>query len=138
MALKKKNIRALADFIESCGEASFSMEDVLLRGDRALGRGDKPECGTAACILGFYRLGVEHRPEIFKVEKYSDSDPDLNDYNTFLGTNEEAANLLFMPNNQHANWIASPGEPRYVTRPHAVAVLRHMADTGKIDWSVKP
>ena len=75
-------------------------------------------CGSPACLLGWTRSLWEGPPEVV------------------LALTLAEAEDLFMPWNQYADFLADPGDSKFVTSSHAAAVLRHAANTGKIDWSV--
>ena len=53
-----------------------------------------------------------------------------------LGISRDAAQRLIWPENPSARYIAARGDPGWITVQHAVAVLRHLAKTGDVDWSV--
>lgn len=54
----------------------------------------------------------------------------------WLGLDERRARALFWPDNAHACYAHGPWHRRHVRNVHAAAVLRHLAETGEIDWSV--
>ena len=47
------------------------------------------------------------------------------------------ADELFAPDNDYAAYFAIRRAHNHVTPQHAAAVLRHLAATGEVDWSVK-
>lgn len=122
--VNRENCIVLADFIESYDKASFAMGEVYDTHND--GEGDLPECGTAACIAGFCQIGHALEPEVF-------TSGNLPEFLGVDGGTREAKELI-MPNNEHALWTAKRGDHRYVTRPLAVQLLRHMAVTGRVDW----
>ena len=81
-------------------------------------------CGTPACISGW----AQHMW------------PTANDkpLAEILGlTDTQQANRLIVPmSSGTAYFSAQPGERSHITSKHAAAVLRHLARTGDVDWSV--
>ena len=72
-------------------------------------------CGTPSCILGYaYHLQLE------------------------LGLSIESSSTLFYPNSKMLNcsyhYAARKGERGYINKAHAVRCLRHLAETGEVDW----
>lgn len=87
------------------------MEDV--EGRRA------PKCGTAACIGG-------HAEILFNpsnIGGFVDNAAEL------LGLDHDTADALFFPVYYKRRWDR-------ITRAKAARVLRHLAKTGNVDWSV--
>lgn len=127
-------IRKVADAIEKDGGQGFYM-----------GRVGEPECGTAGCIAGFACWeAVRHD---WMADTLLGDRVGLNQFVQrgggrqrfaahVLGLNTGEADLLFTPENGHARWNAWSEDPAYVTADRAVAVLRHLADHGVIDWTV--
>ena len=50
-----------------------------------------------------------------------------------LGLSSEEAGRLYAP----LYWTAGPSQAGFITKEHAAAVLRNLAATGNVDWSVK-
>ena len=113
-----ERINLLADVIEVEPEVKVS----LPRSGFDMRR-EFHECGSPACIEGYAR-------KLFRCPLGEDLLP-------VLGITPSQAIELFMPGNCHASFLASPGNPLWVTPQHAAAVLRHLARTGKVDWSVR-
>lgn len=74
---------------------------------------EESACGTVCCIGGW-------ASRIFRSE-HNDSD-----VGELFNLDDREANRLFYPD---LSWTA-------ITVPQAVAVLRHLAKTGNVDWSV--
>ena len=121
-------INQLANRIEQCDEVRM----------KAHKRGMGPaftmlqasySCGSPACILG-HAHGMLHKTTT-SIAKYY--------YRTFaadLGIHADKALELYAPINEFASFLAGPSNPRWITKAHAVAVLRHLADTGEVDWRI--
>lgn len=134
--INAENCRALADFIESYDKASFDMS--LIFSHVAEGRGDLPECGTAACILGFYRVAKQLDPDRFQGTDAAD----------FLGitgvwegnpvVGQSLSEKLFTPEFENAHWREdNPESPDYISRQMAVDTIRRLGETGRVEW-VRP
>ena len=121
--MRKDRIRQLAEVIEKCEDnynrpvddekdSSFTMRLVWY------------DCGTPACISGWTRTlfgdGIHG----------SDIDSEL------LGISSATGQRLFLPFEGGVYWAEPPDSPRYITAKHAAAVLRNLADTGELDWTV--
>ena len=46
------------------------------------------------------------------------------------------AERLYAPLQPGAYWTAKRDQDGFITKKHAAAVLRHLASTGEVDWSV--
>lgn len=117
--MNKERILALADLIEKqphvdySANFGFNMEDY------------RHDCGTPSCIAG-WATALAHG---------------LNEGNTpiegsahctavaFLSINSQDGMELFQPRGIH------PDEWGNITPAHAAFTLRHLAETGKVDWS---
>lgn len=78
-------------------------------------------CGTVCCIGGHCHLMFgEYNAHTLNW---------TNNARKHIGLSLEDANALFMPHNWHSDKSLSD-------RPRAARVLRHLAATGKVDWSV--
>ena len=53
-----------------------------------------------------------------------------------LGLSCEEAGRLYAPLQPGVNWMVGPNQDGFITKEHAAAVLRHLAATGTVDWSV--
>lgn len=134
--MNKKNILRVADAIEK-GELvkrgiGFNMEAVIsIATDRRKDHVDS--CGTVACIAGWAHCVRYPRRKLARL--IADTE-DYAHYESvawesavdFLGLSEETADDLFQP--------SGAGPWTYITPAQAVRVLRHLAETGKVDWSV--
>lgn len=132
--MNKENVLGLALAIETAALAEkglgFNME--TYRGTPTpLRDGDDPEehpdktgkhCGTCSCIAGWAAVlfsGADPRLQLEKREIARRAEVGLG-----LGSEDSAE--LFEPS-QFTNY-------RNITAEHAVAVLRHLAETGVVNW----
>ena len=145
--MDRKRITALADYIEQDDKALFYMEDFLQWLDK-----DDPDdmaaaatvakltedhgappahfCGTAACIAGYTVLAV--KAGALGAPIRPTWDPDRQQYIHFMSFNctvldidGDTATTLFTPSCVPLHTI---------TRAEAVRTLRHLAETGVVDW----
>lgn len=100
-------ILALADDIER-GRSNTRLEMSVLHG--------KDDCGTAACVKGWWYLMKGENPKISDLSAEHE-----------MGLGELQAQRLFTP----PGWYSKPGS---FTAPQAVSVLRHLAQTGDVAW----
>lgn len=123
-----ENILAVADAIEAaCApeakpEIGFNMSLFCGPAETA-GREDRTghHCGTVGCIVGWANF-VAHRPRAtWKSEDHAAA---------FLGLEFAEADDLFFPSGFA---IETWGE---ISAEHTVAVLRHLAATGEVNWTV--
>jgi hypothetical protein len=112
-------IRQLADVIERQPHTPITAESGFNMGNW------EHDCGNPACICGWANFvqnelnGTEHRIGSPVHAR------------NWLGLEMEQASALFKPNgdSSYETW-------EEITPTHAAAVLRHLADTGRVDWSV--
>ena len=118
--MNEENILKVADAIErhSIPDLGFNME--LLRGaaDERYPDLSGHNCGTVACIAG-WALAVAGKDGGFEAAA------------EFFGfKDQEEEESYDFP-------LFFPGSPHYgTTSSQAVAVLRHLAETGEVDWSI--
>ena len=122
--MNKERIRKLADVIERQPDANsvwgtgFCMRMVF------------HDCGSPSCIAGWaHALFDDSVDDAFHFRVLYAED--------LLDIPDDQGRLLFEPNNEHAYFGAVYGEIGHVSAKHAAAVLRHLAKTGKVDWSVR-
>ena len=122
--MNKKRILELADKIDGLPlpndpetyKSSFDMGVVSHR------------CGSPSCIAGqaLHMFDDIGKPDGYRMMAACEC----------LGLEPDAGNALFAPNNDYACFDARIGEPGFVTPKHAAAVLRNLAETGEVDWTV--
>jgi hypothetical protein len=130
--MKIARINELAGFLANLPDAEFDMTTWGHAGFKPL-----HNCGTPACIGGWAAALFE--PNTFFPTR------DVNAYLApILGLTLEQAQDLFTPN--EGGWTSHPRGPggtlpkgtnqSDLTRTMAVAVLRNLARTHRVDWSV--
>lgn len=119
--MNKQNILAVAYAIErhSIPDLGFNMQYWGAPTTKEVPDRTGHNCGTVACIAGWASRLSLGRPLTGRDDAYSIGDD-------FIGIGNKVDGL-FMPS--FKNW-------NDVSPAHAVAVLRHLAETGKVDWSV--
>lgn len=107
-----ERINALADLIEKQPNSGHKDSDGFNM------RYWTHSCGTPSCIAGWAVFLSEVPVETFGVKRKAAE---------FLGIEGEKTDRLFLPSDVDLD---------DVTSSHAAAVLRHLAKTGDVDWSV--
>lgn len=119
--MNTENILRLADEIEQRGlnNLGFNMKHFYSAGDS--------ECGTTACIAGWAVL-LEGRTHPMNLSTFGC----INTAARWLGLDPELAKNLFCPgytrDEDHCGWNATPKQ--------AAQVLRHLAETGEVNWCI--
>lgn len=119
-----EKINQLADRIEKCEEVedhnhaqgmgpSFTMSDVTYA------------CGSPACILGHAKAMHGNFAGCYTDSLAKD-----------LGISVGRAGELSAPEHEYAEYQATEGDKGFITKNHAVAVLRNLAATGEVDWKI--
>ena len=117
--MRKDRILALADLIEQQPHTDedaaegFTMESIT------------HDCGTPACIAGWAAWEASGRQSRDLYDIYADVEGQARE---FLGIGYSEADVLFYP--------PFPVIYATVTPTEAAATLRHLAETGRVDWSV--
>lgn len=136
--MNKTRILNLADHLESSkvvnafSMSCYSREDVIYNNP----------CNSAGCIAGHtYFLFVNGEINLNEVnpnEIHSKA-------KEALGITHAQASDLFTPctgavdeDRKHAHWLSNRRELSYISRFRAAKVLRHMVETGEIDWARFP
>ena len=90
------------------------------------------DCNSPACIAGHAAVAAGVNIQNVGLGYIRES------AKHFLGIeDDDTANELFAPTGSVASFIAgSPDLGNFITDYHAAAVLRHLGDTGIVDWSV--
>lgn len=129
------NILKVADAIENqtIKHVSFDMREVS----------DFNACGSRACIAG-YALAIE-RGEFIGISQFS---PSYNlevreaarEAGAYLGLSDTEYNPLFFPDSfggpDGTGWFDGYFSLGPIRKEQAVKVLRHLASTGEVDWTV--
>ena len=108
-----KNIETLASTIEKQPNAGvLSDEGFCMRTVRH-------DCGSPSCIKGW-------SDSLFGIEVHR-----------ALGINYDETELV-APENPNADFLEmDSNNPRFISAKRAAKVLRHLAITGRVDWSIK-
>lgn len=121
--MNKANLLQLADALEHGLPAmQFDMSYWLHTTD----------CGTAGCIAGHAAILSGKYPtdgSYFETNAHDVS-------NDFLELTDEMSNHLFTPSSDTRGFSYNLFTYREITAPMAAAVVRHLAETGEVDWSV--
>lgn len=128
MKLQTETIKGLADRIEACDEVTMDEHQPYV-GPAFTMRYAVYPCGAPACLLGHNQ--IMHGRTAKKTISYS-----IGVFANDLGINKDQAFELCAPRNGSAKFAALPSDPGWITKRHAVAVLRHLANTGEVDWSI--
>lgn len=86
-------------------------------------------CGTPSCMAGWATWIVEGRPTGPLEHLHSECEDAAAQY---LGLTYEQADELFLPFDAET---AEGYDTNNIQPHHAIAVLEHLRDTGKVDWS---
>lgn len=93
------------------------------------------ECGSPACIAGWTLYYCEGRGKSWRMAQrsYMDLRDEASEY---LNLTPAQAIRLFTPieSKDYFDHRAKQGTPRHITPHHAAGTLRHLAETGKVDW----
>lgn len=118
--MNKANIHQVANAIEDKSIAGLGFHmNYFMSANPGAG------CGTVACIAGWCNLinGNDiNQSSFYFAQKWLDL------------SYEEADNLFYA--NQHPGWATSYSVLEDITAEQAVRTLRHLAETGEIDWTV--
>ena len=128
MTLNTEVITMLADRIEQCREVPF--DEYTSDMDRAFTMcRSSYECGAPACIMGHVAAMDQETLGFVAAES-------TYDVSRALGITPEQSHELCVPGHGHANYLRHQEEPGWITKAHAVAVLRHLANTGRVEWEI--
>ena len=121
---QRQRILILADTIDKCEHMTIQEYSRILKRtskysftmQRSYYGGN---CKTPACIAGWYNSLF---PDIEMIKG--------------LGLKDGQYADIYAPNDRYAWWDARPGTPRHIKPKRAAMMLRHLAETGRVDWSV--
>lgn len=117
--MNKENVKILRDHLASLDEKHFDM-GLWYHNDEDDG------CGTVACIAGW--TDVIFWPQLLGIDRSENLEQRAQDA---LGLTEDEADQLFVPNIYDLDWHFDD----FTTR-HAVKVLDHLLETGKVNWRI--
>ena len=118
-----EKINQLADRIEECEEVEISEHTMDMELSFSMNF-HSYSCGYPACIAGHL--------EVMQGRKYGTSLDVARD----LGISVRQADELSCPAYSHASFSHIRGQRGFITKDHAVAVLRNLRDTGEVDWQI--
>lgn len=132
MKLNIEKINCLADRIEQCVDVEPGAHSSLVyNGFKVRGftmHQVHYPCGAPACLMG-HNAAMHGRTGPCYLER--------NDIAKDLGITEDQADELCAPeHSEYAHYCFEPGTPGFITKQHAVSVLRNLADTGAVDWNI--
>ena len=104
----KDRVLALANFVEE--SKTFDMRTPF------------HESGSPACLLG-------HAKALARVRGWDIYSPG----GRLLGLNPQQIDKLYSPDGSF-HFHSEPNQGNFITQPHAIACLRHLAETGEVDW----
>ena len=85
------------------------------------------DCGAPACLMALNAvLQGRDCADLFESRDVADD----------LGITVDQAEKLCKPEYPYADYFVRPGEPAFITKAHAVAVLRNLATTGSVEWKI--
>ncbi len=120
-------------------------------------------CGTPACIAGhtsfifkdearwevtipkiLHMVEGDNLEYVLALESLDNGESIVRENHYFvaqllLDLDPDSAHDLFIPMTSQGDYsVTNKDADNYITSRHAAAVLRHLAKTGKVDWSLKP
>lgn len=129
--MNAENMRRLADVIEGVPDRNFGMRYPFVGSSlplEGLLKGSTHKCKTAACIAGYACVLAEMDPD-FRVLSFAQELETARDW-LELGLNQSA--MLFAPRTSSVSFKALKGDEQYITRQHAVRMLRRCADAREV------
>ena len=127
MELNTEAINELADRIEQCEQVEFRDRKRGMVGPAFTMSQIQYDCGAPACLMG--------HNAVLHGRSCADLVGDL-DIAADLGITKEQADELCSPEYVYADYFVYPEDRAFITKSHAVAVLRNLADTGEVDWKI--
>ena len=116
--MNKKRILELADTIDGLPTVVYGTNDP--NSHSFCMEATNHPCGSPACLAGW-------TDELWNPDKYPDP-------LGIAGTGREME--LFEPREPWATYFHRPHQDGFITSEHAAAVLRNLAETGEVDWTV--
>jgi hypothetical protein len=117
-SLNRENLDRLIAALEAAPDEKFEMRDWFSWDDHDDQDDDyDPTCATAACLAGWagWLSGLAGDPT-----------KEIDDYIAWLG---------IKPGSRADDELCTPDYCREKTRLQAIAVLKHLRDTGEVNWS---
>ena len=127
--LDTEAINELADHIEQCEQVEVHDHKRGRVGPAFTMVQIEYDCGAPACLMG-------HNAELHGRD-WAELIGDLtHDIAEDLGITKHQAEELCSPQHDYADYFVSPDDLGFITKAHAVAVLRNLRDTGEVDWTI--
>ena len=130
MKLNIEAINELADRIEQCEEVESYAHTRGRVGPAFTMAQIQYNCGAPACLMGHNAVlhGVSCGDFIENNENVGIA--------VDLGITVKQSEELCQPQHPHADYFVDPDDRGFITKAHAVAVLRNLRDTGEVDWRI--
>ena len=115
--MNKENIRQLISVLENYEELTY--DDLPVSFDMGSWINVKHDCETRACLGG--------HAAILSGQSFNSWSPRsvVGVASAWLGLDDEQSTLLFCPAVDHLEWV---------TREEAIETLKHLVETGKVEW----
>ena len=125
--MNKQRLIELAEHIESLPRGEFDMSFYLY----------EAKCGTVACIAGHATLLYADE---WKKSKFINGHTEsaFTEAMKALELCSGEAFALFAPDTPSASCSATPVARNFVSRERAAKQLRHLAETGEVNWMATP
>ena len=129
--MNKENIQSFIKYLEK--STTFSMHEERWDGRNdeffSFGRTYLEGCGAPACIVGHFNH--------WKKEEYGDKRGFVSRkyFENFLGITEKQGREIFKPQSYYAHAGVFPHYQGYITKEHAIGMLKNLLRTGEVDWN---
>ena len=138
MNLRRENVLALADHVEGLADSRYEDREGFYMSTL------KHKCGTPACIAGWAAWLSGDRGNKRRHARWFrglDGGGTLRAAREWLGLDSvsHVSHDLFTPTATYSEGysfqVETPDAEGHITPRHAAAVLRHLAETGEVDWT---
>ena len=119
-----ENVRKLAGVIRSQKDSRIDDDDGFCMS------GSHHHCGSPACINGFCEYLINQTQPELRL-------PGFEFITLYLEIDTSIARRLYAPFGNYYDYDAPIGQSNHITPEHAASVLYYLADTGKVEWSVR-
>ena len=133
-----EQLASIVDKLETGREpGQFDMEEIIHVNP------EQGDCGTPACLIGWTLslFGYDDAVYNYEIDDIPITDPTLGwsagwaKARELLDLTYAQADELFCPMKESIHYLARPADgDRFITAKRAAAAIRHMADTGHVDW----
>ena len=128
--MNKENIQSFIEHLEK--SKTFSMHEKRWDGrvDTSYSKGRKhlEGCGSPACIVGHFKH--------WKRKEYGDKRGNVSAiyFKDFFGISVDQCIEIYKPRYTYADSSCFPHEEGYITKGHALRMLKKLLKTGEVDW----